>query len=271
MQAYGAQIRWIKDQCYEIILPNDKHLVIDPGLSTAVQEDGTRPADVFDGVDYILLTHTHAASAAAIGYLCEKFHPKLFLGAGVAAEVAKYFDLDYTLICPVSHGQKYKIDECEITGCQGRHAGSNLKRERLLHISDKLSELPGYGELDVLGNVENLDYYITLPNHLRIAFISGEDFNADTYANAEKFQANIVIRAAVRGWSKEHFAKAIYGYGGQIAFPSHHDVVFRRDQQAIQEFITDTRNALADMGAYTTLVNPVSQKWYSLSMCVEEI
>ena len=69
-------MRWLGTACFEIILPDDKTLIIDPYLDDSVS--APIAADGIENCDYIFITHGHYDHVLDVGKLAQRFRPKIF-------------------------------------------------------------------------------------------------------------------------------------------------------------------------------------------------
>ncbi len=269
MKHNQLKIRWFCDQCYEIAMPSGSHLVIDPGITACGdREANLETLDSIKRCDYILVTHSHYASTADLKILSEKFNPFIFLSSLESECVFSYYDLDYSRLHPLHHGQLFEMEDFSFTSYVGKHGGKNHHKERLAHMNDSTAG-PAYSLANILGNVESYDFNISFENNLRLTFVSGEDDVRNTYSIAKAFKPNILIRQFLN-WPIERYAKAIDTYGAEVAFTGHQDKVFEPGSEKYESFGDDVRKALDDIGSDTQLVCPKPGKWYTVSTCAAE-
>lgn len=268
MENDALKIRWLVDQCYEIITREGKHILIDPGITSLGRtEENLTLLDSIKACDYVLVTHSHYASVADLRDLMEKFNPFVFMPVISAHEVFSYFDLDYSRLHPLHHGRRYELDGLTFEAYVGKHGGSKHFKDRLSHMDDEIAG-SAFSLANVLGNVESFDFAMTFSDNLRLMYVSGEDDVKNNYSIAQNFCPNVLIRQYLN-WPLERYAAAIDRFHAEVAIGGHHDRVFKNDLGKMDALGSQVAAALKEMGSSTTYVCPETSRWYTLGTRIE--
>ncbi len=70
-----TKMRWVGTACFEIVLPDNQTIVIDPYVDDSVSSPIT--SNQFDGCNYIFITHGHYDHVLDAGKLRRKSHSQV--------------------------------------------------------------------------------------------------------------------------------------------------------------------------------------------------
>lgn len=275
MTMEGFRFRYINAQCYEFVLPNGKHILIDPYISDKVLT-GFREfkLDEIEWCDYVLLTHTHWDHTSDLGTICNKFDSKLFCGAPVAAEISKYFKIKPGRIYPFENMDTYETEDFILKAVRGRH----FPLLKLGKYGGQPEDYPedfggaGYRHLNFQGTLFSYDFCITLANNMRIMFVSGVDEFNNIYRVADEFRPNILFRHTAGSQPGAAWAKAIARFNAQLALPNHQDNLYSGKWGKTMEDLTgEIQEELKRLGSSTVFVNPEPYRWYEAALSLNVI
>ena len=103
----------------EILLPNEKTILIDPFFPG--EKTGVRSREAVMGADYVLITHTHFDHEIDLGYFVEKYNSRVFVGVLSAMAAMKFHKIPYDNIFPVFPGQQFTLDDFILEAWQAKH------------------------------------------------------------------------------------------------------------------------------------------------------
>lgn len=256
------QLRWFNDACYEVKLPNGKHILIDPYIdSSPLKKLGS---DVLTQVDYILISHTHFDHVLDLKAITQRFNCQVIVGRQSSLELAKRYDLAGHEVFPCDIGYIYHFDGFTLQGFPGKHTSigeidrpsrwpSNVKNEGL----DPSTTL-----LNMLGSYEYMIYLLEFPNHIRF-LVWGGGATEQAVRQAHDFRSNISIAQLPRE-SPHQIASLYAAIGGQVIFPHHHDSFLAKgpEGQAVIDAVVEQTNELAPS---TKIICPEKGKWYTFT------
>jgi len=255
-------IRWITVTCFEIKI-GDKTVVIDPFIGLSPGTDAT--AEVIEGADIILVTHTHWDHVTDIGYLMDKFESKVIVGDLSAMELAKYLNRNPHFIYPVCHNTELDFGWVKIKALMGRHQNmgknfadlvSSFKNNPLYEQDKDLYPLYWFGTL------EYRNYIITTP-HFKI-LVYGNTPCIEQLNLLKDTKPDLALLQLTRPIPKEiaAFAKEI---GAKIVIPHHMDLKKSPEEYLPEvEAFCEAFRALCPDGI---AINPEHGRWYDISFC----
>lgn len=266
----GFKFRYINAQCYELILPNGKHILTDPYISdqglTGFREF---KLDEIERCDYVFLTHTHWDHASDLGAICNKFDSKLFCGAPVAAELSEYFKIKPGRIYPFENMDTYEMEDFTLQAVRGRH----FPMLKLGTYGGQPEDYPetfaaaSYRHLNFQGTLFSYDFCITLSNNVRIMFVSGTTELNNIYRVADTFRPNVLIRHTAGSHPGSEWAQAIARFHAQLALPSHQDNLYSgKWGKTMDDFTAEIQEELKKLGSSTVFVNPEPYRWYDVCL-----
>lgn len=266
---------------FEIILPNGKVILLDPAFSCNKFESGNTREDV-TGADYIILSHSHFDHDFDLGYFVKKFNSKVFVGAMGALDVVKFHKIPWDNVFPVYPGETYTMDDFTVTFSSAKHnpsGGSVYSPDT--DFCKKETGLEGHQACDVRGYMESLDFVITTNNSFRIMAVSGRIIRKEVYDICRRQRPNLLLRQAGfrRGTggfqageqiSPKELAEVMTGYGAQVIFPFHQEVMVKRwGLEKTNAYFDEVAKEVDAMDPGALFVNPVAWKWYNISMGVD--
>ena len=265
MKIQSLRIRWIDYAGYEILLPNNKVIILDPCLNL---DDDINPEEFYvHGADYVLLSHTHYDHTKDLHTLIHKYDPKIITGAMSAESIARSFSINLDKLYPVYPNEEYRFEDFTLRIYHGKHKF----REKTCTINDtKMFEMFPNDHIkdNLFGNMEYLDFLITTSENIRI-LISGGGIKDDTFCNLpyilDRNCPNILLKQTTSKTSPEEFAALIQDYHVPLIFPLHHDGLAEASKMSLDEYFGRVNKALVKMNCFAFMVNPVKHKWYSIS------
>lgn len=263
-------IRWIYEACYEMILPGGEHIITDPDIT--IHKFPEFSAEQFERADYILCTHTHFDHTSDIGYLSEKFQPKLMIGEQSAMPLARFFNLSFANLYPVGNGEIYDFGNVKFQFYRAKHTRLpdpvRGRPESTLGTTVRNFGIEGHGIADQFGWLENYHILMTLSDNLRIMMVSGYAVNREIYRIGREFCPNILIRQTAFD-SPEEYAQECAEFGASIVLPHHHEKVENKWKMSFQEAAQKVRKKLENMGSDSRFYFPEQYKWYEIELGIQ--
>lgn len=260
-------LRWLHCAGYEIKLPNEKTIVIDPFL-TMNNFDGFTWENI-EGADYILLTHTHGDHTSDVGRLIDKFGSKLIVGQMACNSIVEYFDLNYSYIWPVVPGEHLNFPDLTLDVYYGKH--SELFRDD--YKPSEVHRMPGIGgpegsyrDSNHFGGMEFLNYGITTKEGLRILVAGGIGEDDNIYEEAKKFRPNLVLRQVNSMCPPKEYAMQVAPFQAQLVFPHHHEKIPQQYGISIEEYCSQVNEELENLKSRTRMVYPEKFHWVDIGM-----
>jgi len=121
----SLKIKWLGTACFQIILPCDIHIVLDPFMDDSVNCAIT--SDIIGRCDYIFLTHGHFDHVLDVGKLASRFAPPIYCNAATAETLVEHQGVDPALIHRITAG-----DEVDRPGFNGTDNGCMLPAPTLI-------------------------------------------------------------------------------------------------------------------------------------------
>lgn len=279
----GLQIRSFGVGCaHEILLPNGRHILIDPFFGP--EETPERGREAITAADYILITHTHFDHDLAAGYLAKKFGSKVFVGVLSASDFLKFHQIPYDQVFPVTPGQTYTLEDFTLQIWAAKHnpSGGKIYRPET-DICKKETGIEGHQACDHWGSLESVDYMITTKNSLRILVASGRIVWEDLFEECRRQHPNILLRqSGMRKTGEDLFgggqvspqelAAVLVRYGAQLVIPFHYDVmVWKIGEDGVREYFWQVKEEVERLALGSSLLYPESWKWYRIGMGVESL
>jgi L-ascorbate metabolism protein UlaG (beta-lactamase superfamily) len=207
--------RWLNNAGFEITLSSGARVLIDPWLDSA--RFNPLPLEEIEGVDYILLSHTHSDHAEDIGAIQKRFpEVRIFVGLLSAEPLVRSQNLDTSRLYKVSDGQIFQFDDIRIEAIAGRHTESALGN----HLEwDEEGRLTAQGA----GTLDMFQYMITAPDGTSFMAWGGTPSVDNAYRLAG-LQPDV---AAVHISPKQDFdilARILVEMEPEIVIPHHYDI-----------------------------------------------
>jgi L-ascorbate metabolism protein UlaG (beta-lactamase superfamily) len=99
-------MRWLGTACFEIVLPSERVLVIDPYLDDSFTAP-IRSDDIL-GCDYIFITHGNFDHVTDVGKLAERFSPGIYCSDTTAEALIAHQGVDRSLFHTLAPGDLVK-------------------------------------------------------------------------------------------------------------------------------------------------------------------
>ena len=90
------KLKWLGTSCFQMVLPDDVHIVLDPHLDHSPTSPIT--SDQIDRCDYLFLTHGHWDHVLDVGKLATRFAPPIYCNQSTAAAIVEHQQVDEALI-----------------------------------------------------------------------------------------------------------------------------------------------------------------------------
>ncbi len=232
----SIKLRWLGTNCFEIVLPSGKVLVIDPYIDYSP----TSPikSDEVTGADYIAITHTHFDHCSDTGVLVNKFHSKVICSYSEAGKLAEFFQFRWTNLVRVRAGDTVVFDDLKIEAKRAEHyyipeeMTAKFKKEYKPPLDKIVPAMQAAGLSQIpVRDMEMLDYIFQTSDNLRIMFFGGAPFE---YQRNEIMQShpNVLVMGSVVPAVSAQFAALS---GAELVLPCHHDTGMVRTHARAQE------------------------------------
>lgn len=273
MRIPALRLRWINYACYEIVLPDQKRIVIDPCIDFTKEVPFS--AEDFGKVDYILLSHTHYDHTMEIGNILKGSKPKIIVGSLSAYDLCKFFEIDFDQIYPVAPNETLEFDGFTLDVYRGKHTSVNSTDGTNTINRRKFGAFPaGHHECDIYGSIEYMNYLITTGQNVRILNWGGPKetvyFN-NIFTIAKKMAPNIIIKQLSTKYTPEEFAETMAILHPQIVLPLHQDGVDRKGTITAKEYIARANTRLEELGSQTRIVDPPQYEFLDFYMGVDHV
>ncbi len=275
------KLRWLGTACFEILLPDQKRLIIDPYVDDAVSAPIS--SEQIQHCDYILLTHGHYDHILDAGKLAGRFSPTICCSEVAARSLEKHLLVDPRLIRIVKARDSIRFGQTAVDVVPGLHVDIAAEYKRLTH--EDLDEPPdGKASLEVLkktiraimgtdrlpSNISEwlrdfpqgaqLNYVISPPGG-PVVYMAGTRPDPDIIRKAKSIKADITLIQVLAGYSLKGMERATVDLavasGCRIAVPQHHDPLF---EGAVRPDLTLLKRLFSKTGiAFQELI---PGKWY---------
>lgn len=280
-------IKWNGYAFNEIKLPNGKNIIIDPyyyGVDNKYILDKTKTAaDVVDGCDYVLFTHTHFDHSQDFPYLLKKY-PRMQVVMPVSA--IQSFNYTYEIssmnynVQGVSNNDKLEFSDFTVETFLGKHTTRNVGPEDPktvpLYFGKDSKFDPLSFEFFETGCIL-LNHKITTKEGFTILIWGGQilsDFRKYHYIGSEPdlmfYQMaanNLGDGKTLNTGNREKPVATMLGdfiasVNPKIAIPYHQEKFSMTDLNSIGEQCAERANL---KGTVTDFVAPETHKWYCFS------
>jgi len=245
----SLKIRWLGTACFEILLPNERTLIIDPYVDDSVSAPIT--SDQFLDCHYIFITHGHYDHVLDVSKLAERFRPKIFCNDTAAHSLIEVQGVEPGLITRVKAGDIIREEGLTVEVLPGIHVnfakeyrrltGRDLDKkttdEPLAVIKEALMVMMGTDSIP-----DKFEEWMTkYPQGQQLNFVFDPDqgnriYMAGSYPDptvivaARRANAFITLLQVLPGNTvhgmEEQIARLAIASNCKIAVPQHHDPLF---------------------------------------------
>jgi L-ascorbate metabolism protein UlaG (beta-lactamase superfamily) len=259
------RMRWLGTACFEIVLPNQQTVVIDPYVDDSVSAPIS--SNQFEGCNYIFITHGHYDHVLDAGKLALHFKPKIFCNEATASSLIHHQRVNPGLITPVKAGDNIQEKGLGIEVVRGIHVdiaaefrrltgrelfdgGTDLMsivRKGLWEILDTDWVPEQFGEwVAKYPQGEQLNFIFEMAGSKRI-YMAGTYPDPSVIEMAKQAKAYITLLQVLPGrilyGLEEKTADLAIASGCQIVVPQHHDPLvrgaMRTDLSRLRKILTE--------------------------------
>lgn len=259
------RMRWLGTACFEIVLPNQQTVVIDPYVDDSVSAPIS--SNQFEGCNYIFITHGHYDHVLDAGKLALHFKPKIFCNEATASSLIHHQRVNPGLITPLKAGDNIQEKGLGIEVVRGIHVDiaaefRRLTGRELFDGGTDLMSIVKKGLWEILDTdwvPEQFGEWMTkYPQGEQLNFIfemagSKRIYMAGTYPDpsviemAKQAKAYITLLQVLPGrilcGLEEKTADLAIASGCQIVVPQHHDPLvrgaMRTDLSRLRKILTE--------------------------------
>jgi len=258
-------MRWLGTACFEIVLPNQQTVVIDPYVDDSVSAPIS--SNQFEGCNYIFITHGHYDHVLDAGKLALHFKPKIFCNEATASSLIHHQRVNPGLITPVKAGDNIQEKGLGIEVVRGIHVdiaaefrrltgrerfdgGTDLRsivKKGLWEILDTDWVPEQFGEwMAKYPQGEQLNFIFEMAGSKRI-YMAGTYPDPSVIEMAKQAKAYITLLQVLPGrilrGLEEKTADLAIASGCQIVVPQHHDPLvrgaMRTDLSRLRKILTE--------------------------------
>ena len=245
----SLKLRWLGTACFEIKLPDNQTVVIDPYVDDSVS--APIRSQQFNACDYIFLTHGHYDHILDVGKLARRFSPEIFCSDVTAHSLIEVQGVDSGLITRITRGDRIQRQGLTVEVIQGFHVDFASEYRRLTGHDLPKNALGGIETIkEALMVMLGTDQVPEQFEEWMARYPGGEQLNfvfdptggkrvymAGTYphpdvieaaraANAHMTLLQVLPGNTVRGM-EEQIVNLAVASGCAIAIPQHHDPLFQ--------------------------------------------
>ncbi len=249
------KLRWLGTSCFQMVLPDDIHILLDPHLDHSTYS--TITSDQIDRCDYLFLTHGHWDHVLDVGKLADRMKPPIFCNQTTAAAIVKHQQVDEALIHYISAGNVIEEVGFQVEVLPGVHVNAvrEYKRqtgrdlpdekdvpdplERLKTITSVLrgsdqfpEEYPLWHKIYAGG--EQLNFIIQGADSQRI-YVAGTYPDPEIIATAETARASITLLQCMSAGKlagiEQETADLALASGCRTVIPQHHDPLLKGERK----------------------------------------
>lgn len=278
----ALQMRWLGTACFEIRLPNDRTLVIDPYMDDSVS--APIASSGIEGCDYIFLTHGHYDHVLDVGKLARRFMPRIFCSQVAADSLTGIQGVDPGLISVVTAGDTIREEGLTVEVLQGQHVEFAKEYERLTGrdvatgagirmdiVKDALKVMLGtdlvpdrFEEwMTQYPQGEQLNYVFDPPGGRRI-YMAGSYPAPNVIREAKRANAYVTLLQVLPGNTvrgmEVRIAELAFASGCRIAVPQHHDPLF---EGSVPTDLSELKRILSE-DARILFKELIPGQWYGL-------
>ncbi|MBW1780919.1 MAG: MBL fold metallo-hydrolase [Deltaproteobacteria bacterium] len=249
----SLKLRWLGTACFEIVMPNNQTVVIDPYVDDSVS--APIRSEQFNACHYIFITHGHYDHILDVGKLAKRFTPEIFCSDVTARSLIQVQGVDPGLITQITRDDQIEREGLKVAVLEGRHVDFASEYRRLtghgLPANASGSMTTVREALKVMLGTDQVpeqfeDWMATYPGGEQLNFVfqpsggervymAGSYPHPDIIAAAESAKAFLTLLQVlpgntVRGMEEMIFRLAVAS-GCKIAVPQHHDPLFRGSKE----------------------------------------
>jgi len=276
-------MRWLGTACFEIYLPNQKTMIIDPYVDDSVSSPIS--SDQFEGCDYIFITHGHYDHVLDTGKLAKQFNPIIYCSKIAAEALIKHLGVDSALIQTISAGDVIREDGMIVEVVPGLHVDFAAEYRRLTGHDMPIAEEDPFTAVKKAVEImfetdwlppqfkewmvkfpqgEQLNYVFELSGGPRI-YMAGTRPDRSLINVAERARADITLLQVLPGNTltgmEELTADMAIASGCRVVVPQHHD---RLLEGAKETDLTEFKRLLATKSDIV-VQEFVPGKWYEFA------
>ena len=262
----SLKLRWLGTACFEIKLPDNQTVVIDPYVDDSVS--APIRSQQFNACDYIFLTHGHYDHILDVGKLARRFSPEIFCSDVTAHSLIEVQGVDSGLITRITRGDRIQRQGLTVEVIQGFHVdfaseyrrltGHDLPKNTLGSIEtvkEALMVMLGTDEVPEqfeewmarYPGGEQLNFVFDPTGGKRV-YMAGTYPHPDVIEAARAANAHITLLQVLPGNTvrgmEEQIVNLAVASGCAIAIPQHHDPLFPggigTDLSELKRIMTDS-------------------------------
>lgn len=239
------RMRWLGTACFEIVLPEEQTIVIDPYVDDSVSSPVT--SDEFEGCNHIFITHGHYDHVLDVGKLVNRFNPKVFCSEVTAESLIEHQGVATSLINRVKPGDVIREEGFTAEVVHGVHVDFGKEYRRLTgrELTDEGADLKAVikkGLMAMLGTDQIPDQFeawmdrypqgellnfVFEPADGKRIYMAGSYPDPGVIEVAKGTKAHITLLQVLPGKTlagiEEQVAQLAIASGCKIAVPQHHD------------------------------------------------
>ena len=262
----GITFRWLNNAGFEFVMPNGKHLLVDPWLDEA--QWWPFPLDRIERADYMLLSHIHGDHADSVKSVENKFPKvKIFVGDLSAEKLIDWQDVNIGNLYRMRGGEVFDFNEVRIEAFSSRHTEAPKGDFKSKSMAKSEGKPMGERNSGWMGTLEMLSYLITFQDGTRVLVWGG----MPTVEQANRLRGLSPDIAFMHCSSKldfDLFAELVEAINPKYVIPHHCDggddflkmrakTMEARGQYYVDHFVKD---GLFDSDAYIEAINDAIQK-----------
>ncbi len=247
------KLRWLGTACFEIVLPNNQTVVIDPYVDDSVS--APIRSEQFNACHYIFITHGHYDHVLDVGKLARRFNPEIFCSDVAAHSLIEVQGVDPERITRIKRGDPIERQGLKVDVLEGFHVDFASEYQRLTgHGLPESATGPMSAVKEALKVMLGTDRVPEQFEEWMARYPGGEQLNfvfepaggkrvymAGTYPHPAIIEAAKAARAyitllqvlpgnTVHGMEEQIVSLAIAS-GCRIVVPQHHDPLFQGSKQ----------------------------------------
>ncbi len=248
-------LRWLGTSCFQMVLPNDVHIMLDPHMDHSPDPPVT--SDQIERCDYLFLTHGHWDHVLDVGKLAGRLAPPIFCNQATAAAIVEHQKVDRRLIHEITIGDVVAKSGFSVEVRRGVHVNQAREYRRLTgrdlpgerEIADPFERLKAIVKAStgtdrfapeypawrrIYPGGEQLNFIFEAPDGQRI-FVAGTYPEPEMITAAKTARADITLLQCMSGGKlagiEQQTADLAIASGCRTAVPQHHDPLHKGARQ----------------------------------------